>query len=256
MHSSDLATSISHDCSLWCEGRVGLTHQISETRGEEIHRVCDLHRTICCLVWFKSAPGPTVASAHSPDYLEKKDCIHQANPNNINKPLSTVFWPRFPQANVGKRMANAIEWGCPSIHLLGVLYLPLLPSIPSRKSRTCSAMFSRSQVRNVWRSFHQLPGDVLALHSAQAISGQTRQNLVHFPEGDRVPKAMQNFLRKFNFATKKRQSPCVLGAGGLGQSADDFLCPDFTRCKFQMIVDYHTLIHTIWINMIQYGSIR
>ena len=187
----------------------------------------------------------------------KKDRIHQANPNNINKPLSTVFWPRFPQANVGKWMANAIEWGCPSIHLLGVLYLPLLPSIPSRKSRKCSAMFSRSQVRNVWRSFHQLPGDVLALHSAQAISGQTRQNLVHFPERDRVPKAMQNFLRKFNFATKKRQSPCVLGAGGLGQSADDFLCPDFTRCKFQMIVDYHTLIHTIWINnMIQYGSIR
>lgn len=115
------------------------------------------------------------------------------------------------------------------------------------------------QVWNVWRSFHQLPGDVLALHSAQAISGQTRQNFVHFPEGDRVPKAMQNFLRKFNFATKKRQNPCVLGilgAGGLGQSADDFLCPDFTRCKFQMIDNDSWLSYTDSYHMNQYDTIR
>ena len=118
-------------------------------------------------------------------------------------------------------MANAIEWGCPSIHLLGVLYLPL------------PEMFSRSQVRNVWRSLDQLPGDVFALHSAQAVSGQTRQNLLHFPEGERVPKAMQNFLApKCNFTnTKKRQSPCVLGAGSLGQSAGDFSCQNLIRRK-------------------------
>ena len=70
------------------------------------------------------------------------------------------------------------------------------------------------------------------------------------------PQSHAEFPAEIQLCHQKRQSPCVLGAGGLGQSADDFLCPDFTRCKFQMIVDYHTLIHTIWINMIQYGSIR
>lgn len=141
MHSSDLATSGNIDFPwlvfVMFSGRVDLTHQISETLGAKSHQSRLRLAPNYLLLGMVQVSTWAYSICTLTRLFGKKDRIHQANPNNINRPLSTVFWPRFPQADVGKWMANAIEWGCPSIHLLGVLYLPLLPSIPSRKSRKC-----------------------------------------------------------------------------------------------------------------------